>query len=172
MCTKAPIGPVVATLAAFVHMLFCWMKIIIQSSHKNWGIDMHTRVDIKWEKEPNDKGELVGVAELHTFTADNSFAHQNELVSKSRFAINVSSGCFGMSGMDGNCLPEMSDELRKHINDVATAYWYGWTHARTNGERAGCFLWKLSPDPEWTEDQRAKFGTAWDEPWEKNHVKT
>jgi len=125
---------------------------------------MHTRVDITWEKEPNDKNELVGVATLHVFTKDNSFAHPSQLVRVSKFEINVSSGVFGMSGMDGNCLPEMSDELRNTINQVATAYWYGWRHANTKGEdHRGCYLWKLEPEPEWTEEELASVGKHWDD---------
>ena len=123
---------------------------------------MHTRVDIKWEKDPNEKNELVGVATVHVFTKDNSFAHQDQLVRVGNFAINVSSGVFGMSGMDSKGLPEMSDELRNTINQVATAYWYGWRHANTKGASQGCYLWKLEAEPEWTKEELASLGTSWD----------
>ena len=101
---------------------------------------MHSRVIIDWEKEPNEKNELTGIAQLHVFDGDCSFANSDKLLRHEQFRITVNGGCFGMEGIDGKNIPEMSEELRGEINTMATSYWKGWMRARS------CCLWKLEPD--------------------------
>ena len=73
---------------------------------------MYSRVLIRWNPRPNDKGELTGIAELHS-GMNAAFLDESAVLVKGKFdvAVALRSGSMSLRGIDGGTLPPMSVNL-------------------------------------------------------------
>ena len=113
---------------------------------------MHYRVYVKWETLSKESLQAKGIVTVHVFNNGEAFGSVRSWNEKFEFAVDVGCNRRSYTGINGNLIPKLPDEVMERLSIMVDSYFKG-----LQGDDHVC-CWYQEPMRKWEDEDDPKFG--------------